>query len=192
MASTALPHGGYSGRGPPRWARRSGRSTYVPTTFAMSTASPRFDCVRSFPAARGIVKPPGGAGSSRRWCSARTCCFWTRSGGTSSRLPLDRRAGQRAAPRAPPHGGRVGQPHLRTGTQRAGVADLLDPRRRGRVDTIVGPDTLTKREQVAAIARHRRAHRHRRSDSRASSGLLHPARRFRGRERRLPGRLRVL
>ncbi|XCM28019.1 NAD(P)H-binding protein [Streptomyces parvus] len=32
------------------------------------------------------------------------------------------------------------------------VADLLDPRRRGRVDTIIGPDTLTKREQVAAIA----------------------------------------
>ncbi|MFD6205017.1 SDR family oxidoreductase [Streptomyces rubiginosohelvolus] len=32
------------------------------------------------------------------------------------------------------------------------VADLLDPGRRGRVDTIVGPDTLTKREQVAAIA----------------------------------------
>lgn len=32
------------------------------------------------------------------------------------------------------------------------VADLLDPGRRGRVDTIIGPDTLTKREQVAAIA----------------------------------------
>lgn len=32
------------------------------------------------------------------------------------------------------------------------VADLLEPGRRGRVDTIVGPDTLTKREQVAAIA----------------------------------------
>lgn len=32
------------------------------------------------------------------------------------------------------------------------VADLLDPQRRGRIDTIVGPDTLTKREQVAAIA----------------------------------------
>lgn len=32
------------------------------------------------------------------------------------------------------------------------VTDLLDPRRRGRVDTILGPDPLTKREQVAAIA----------------------------------------
>lgn len=32
------------------------------------------------------------------------------------------------------------------------VADLLDPQRRGRIDTIVGPQTLTKREQVAAIA----------------------------------------
>ncbi len=32
------------------------------------------------------------------------------------------------------------------------VADLLDSRRRGRIDTLVGPDTLTKREQVAAIA----------------------------------------
>ncbi|MEV6474831.1 NAD(P)H-binding protein [Streptomyces sp. NPDC051657] len=32
------------------------------------------------------------------------------------------------------------------------VADLLDPDRRGRIDTIVGPDTLTKREQVARIA----------------------------------------
>ncbi|MGW6732315.1 SDR family oxidoreductase [Streptomyces sp. NPDC055013] len=32
------------------------------------------------------------------------------------------------------------------------LADLLDPRRRGRIDTIIGPDSLTKREQVAAIA----------------------------------------
>jgi uncharacterized protein YbjT (DUF2867 family) len=32
------------------------------------------------------------------------------------------------------------------------VADLLDPPRRGRIDTIVGPGTLTKRQQVAAIA----------------------------------------
>ncbi|MFJ2645264.1 SDR family oxidoreductase [Streptomyces sp. NPDC087420] len=32
------------------------------------------------------------------------------------------------------------------------IADLLDSDRRGRVDTIVGPDTLTKREQVASIA----------------------------------------
>ncbi len=32
------------------------------------------------------------------------------------------------------------------------VADLLDPGRRGGVDTIVGRDTLTRREQVAAIA----------------------------------------
>jgi uncharacterized protein YbjT (DUF2867 family) len=32
------------------------------------------------------------------------------------------------------------------------IADLLDPGRRGRVDTITGPDTLAKREQVAAIA----------------------------------------
>ncbi|MFH9241817.1 NAD(P)H-binding protein [Streptomyces anulatus] len=32
------------------------------------------------------------------------------------------------------------------------VADLLDPDRRGRVDTIIGPDTLTKREQVAHVA----------------------------------------
>ncbi|MFE6999673.1 MULTISPECIES: SDR family oxidoreductase [Streptomyces] len=32
------------------------------------------------------------------------------------------------------------------------VADLLDPGRRGRIDTIVGPDALTKRDQVARIA----------------------------------------
>ncbi|MDT0267312.1 NAD(P)H-binding protein [Streptomyces sp. DSM 44915] len=32
------------------------------------------------------------------------------------------------------------------------LADLVDPHRRGRVDTIIGPDVLTKREQVAAIA----------------------------------------
>lgn len=32
------------------------------------------------------------------------------------------------------------------------LADLLDPRRRRRIDTIIGPDSLTKREQVAAIA----------------------------------------
>lgn len=32
------------------------------------------------------------------------------------------------------------------------LANLLDLRRRGRIDTIIGPDTLTKREQVAAIA----------------------------------------
>ncbi|WUI03898.1 hypothetical protein OHR68_19550 [Spirillospora sp. NBC_00431] len=32
------------------------------------------------------------------------------------------------------------------------IADLLDPGRRGRIDTIIGPGTLTKREQVAAIA----------------------------------------
>jgi uncharacterized protein YbjT (DUF2867 family) len=32
------------------------------------------------------------------------------------------------------------------------LADLIDPARRGRIDTIVGPDTLTKRQQVAAIA----------------------------------------
>ncbi|MGI5532001.1 SDR family oxidoreductase [Streptomyces syringium] len=32
------------------------------------------------------------------------------------------------------------------------LADLLDPRRRGRIDTIIGPDSLTKREQIAVIA----------------------------------------
>jgi uncharacterized protein YbjT (DUF2867 family) len=32
------------------------------------------------------------------------------------------------------------------------LADLLDPRRRERIDTIIGPDSLTKREQVAVIA----------------------------------------
>lgn len=32
------------------------------------------------------------------------------------------------------------------------LANLLDPRRRGRIDTIIGPDSLTKREQVAVIA----------------------------------------
>ena len=32
------------------------------------------------------------------------------------------------------------------------VADLLNPQRRGRIDTIIGPDSLTKREQVAAIS----------------------------------------
>lgn len=32
------------------------------------------------------------------------------------------------------------------------VADLLDPQRRGRIDPIIGPDSLAKREQVAAIA----------------------------------------
>lgn len=31
------------------------------------------------------------------------------------------------------------------------LADLLHPQRRGRIDTIVGPNRLTKREQVAAI-----------------------------------------
>jgi uncharacterized protein YbjT (DUF2867 family) len=32
------------------------------------------------------------------------------------------------------------------------VADLLEPERRGRIDTLIGPDTLSKRQQVAAIA----------------------------------------
>lgn len=32
------------------------------------------------------------------------------------------------------------------------IADLLDHDRRGRIDTIIGPDRLTKREQVALIA----------------------------------------
>ncbi|WP_411082984.1 SDR family oxidoreductase [Streptomyces sp. cmx-18-6] len=32
------------------------------------------------------------------------------------------------------------------------LADLLDPRRLGRIDTVIGPDSLTKREQVALIA----------------------------------------
>ncbi|WP_210580052.1 SDR family oxidoreductase [Streptomyces sp. GESEQ-4] len=32
------------------------------------------------------------------------------------------------------------------------LADLLDPRRRGRIDTVIGPDSVTKREQVAVIA----------------------------------------
>ncbi|MFF3013797.1 SDR family oxidoreductase [Streptomyces sp. NPDC057939] len=32
------------------------------------------------------------------------------------------------------------------------LADLLDPHRRGRIDTIIGPDSLTKREQIAVIA----------------------------------------
>ncbi|MGW0757625.1 SDR family oxidoreductase [Streptomyces sp. NPDC002814] len=32
------------------------------------------------------------------------------------------------------------------------LADLLDPCRRGRIDTVIGPDSLTKREQVAVIA----------------------------------------
>jgi uncharacterized protein YbjT (DUF2867 family) len=32
------------------------------------------------------------------------------------------------------------------------LANLLDPRRRGRIDTIIGRDSLTKREQVAVIA----------------------------------------
>ncbi|MFD9882659.1 SDR family oxidoreductase [Streptomyces alboflavus] len=32
------------------------------------------------------------------------------------------------------------------------LANLLDPHRRGRIDTIIGPDSLTKREQVAVIA----------------------------------------
>ena len=32
------------------------------------------------------------------------------------------------------------------------VADCLDPDRQGRIDTIVGPDTLTKRQQVEAIS----------------------------------------
>ncbi|WP_433544229.1 SDR family oxidoreductase (plasmid) [Streptomyces sp. CA-294286] len=32
------------------------------------------------------------------------------------------------------------------------LANLLDPGRRGRIDTMIGPDSLTKREQVAVIA----------------------------------------
>jgi uncharacterized protein YbjT (DUF2867 family) len=32
------------------------------------------------------------------------------------------------------------------------VADVGDPSRRRRLDTLIGPDALTKREQVAAIA----------------------------------------
>lgn len=32
------------------------------------------------------------------------------------------------------------------------VADLVDPRRRGRIDTLIGPDSLSKREQVSAVA----------------------------------------
>ncbi|WP_405650602.1 NAD(P)H-binding protein [Streptomyces sp. RK9] len=32
------------------------------------------------------------------------------------------------------------------------LADLLDPHRLGRIDTIIGPESLTKREQVAVIA----------------------------------------
>ncbi|MDO0939403.1 NAD(P)H-binding protein [Streptomyces sp. DG2A-72] len=32
------------------------------------------------------------------------------------------------------------------------LANLLDPHRLGRIDTIIGPDSLTKREQVAVIA----------------------------------------
>ena len=32
------------------------------------------------------------------------------------------------------------------------LANLFDPQRRGRIDTIIGPDSLTKREQIAAIA----------------------------------------
>ncbi|MFI0040427.1 SDR family oxidoreductase [Streptomyces mutabilis] len=32
------------------------------------------------------------------------------------------------------------------------LANLLDPHRLGRIDTVIGPDSLTKREQVAVIA----------------------------------------
>jgi uncharacterized protein YbjT (DUF2867 family) len=46
----------------------------------------------------------------------------------------------------------VGQPIHEADVADVVVADLLDPQRRGRIDTIVGPDRLTKREQVAAIS----------------------------------------
>lgn len=46
----------------------------------------------------------------------------------------------------------VGHPIHEDDVAEVVVADLLDPQRRGRIDTIIGPDSLTKREQVAAIA----------------------------------------
>jgi len=46
----------------------------------------------------------------------------------------------------------AGQPIHEADVADVVVADLLDPQRRGRIDTIVGPDRLTKREQVAAIS----------------------------------------
>jgi len=46
----------------------------------------------------------------------------------------------------------VGQPIHEADVADVVVADLLDRQRRGRIDTIVGPDRLTKREQVAAIS----------------------------------------
>jgi len=46
----------------------------------------------------------------------------------------------------------AGQPIHEADVAHVVIADLLDPQRRGRIETIVGPDRLTKREQVAAIS----------------------------------------
>ncbi|WP_235912315.1 SDR family oxidoreductase [Ruania zhangjianzhongii] len=46
----------------------------------------------------------------------------------------------------------VGHPVHEDDVAEVVLANLLDSRRRGRIDTIIGPDSLTKREQIAAIA----------------------------------------
>lgn len=46
----------------------------------------------------------------------------------------------------------IGHPIHEDDVADVAVADLLDPQRRGRIDTIIGPESLSKREQVAAIS----------------------------------------
>jgi uncharacterized protein YbjT (DUF2867 family) len=46
----------------------------------------------------------------------------------------------------------IGHPIHEADVADAVLANLLDPGRRERIDTIIGPDSLTKREQVAVIA----------------------------------------
>ncbi len=59
------------------------------------------------------------------------------------------KAGRRAVE---PFPDQIGHPVHEADIADTVLADLLDPLRRGRIDTIIGPDSLTKREQVAVIA----------------------------------------
>ncbi|WP_432075278.1 SDR family oxidoreductase [Streptomyces wuyuanensis] len=59
------------------------------------------------------------------------------------------KAGRRAVE---PFPDQIGHPIHEADIADVVLANLLDPRRRGRIDTIIGPDGLTRREQVAVIA----------------------------------------
>ncbi|MEU5286909.1 hypothetical protein AB0G97_23310 [Streptomyces sp. NPDC020755] len=96
----------------------------------------------------GPVRAPPGAGprlSARRWIvrpgefATNALLIW----GPSIR------SGRRAVE---PFPDQAGDPIHEQDIADVIVADLLDHDRRGRIDTIIGPDTLTKREQVALIA----------------------------------------